>query len=225
MGATGPVPNLSEKLLKLIPDPAQPPAEGYVGGVRLGYACPYQGEPRRSGPRGRAVGLGVQLGPHCVAPRRLRRTREVSLPPARPLGCRRWQKGALGGAGRRPATTAAAALSPTYSSPLPPPLRRPLARTHAHDAATYAVILTPTATAAQAWRSKTRAADSTPHKRLALTAAPVCLCSFSSNEFATREGGRVGARASACLGNCSLRAHLVCWSCPVPLRTPRSRPS
>ena len=84
-------------------DPPQPLPQGYACSVRLGHACSYQGEPRRSGPRGRAVMLGVQLGPRSVALRRLHRTREVSLHPVRPLRCRRWQKRAFGGAGRRPA--------------------------------------------------------------------------------------------------------------------------
>jgi len=52
-------------------------------------------------------------------------------------------------------------------------------------------------------------------------ALPIRSCSFISNDFATREGRRVGARASACLSNCSLRVHLVCWSCLVPLHPPR----
>jgi hypothetical protein len=169
VGATGPAPNHSEHFIRLGHDPPQPLAQGYVGGVRLGYACPYQGEPRRSGPRGMAVGLGVQLGPRCVAPRRLRRTQEVSLPPVRPLRCRRWQKRALGGAGRRPATFGRRRPFPYLLTHALPPLRRPLARTHAHDAAAYARIHTPAVGTGAALRGS-GAADSTPPTRLSLTA-------------------------------------------------------
>jgi len=111
-------------------------ALGCASGVRLDYACPYQGESRRSGPRGRALKPGIHLVSRSLhlspAP-----DQEVSLPPAWPLlrSCQ-WQKrvsGALAG-GQLP--SAAATLSCTYSR-APAPLRRLLARTHARDVATY----------------------------------------------------------------------------------------
>jgi len=117
-----------------------PLASGCAGGVRFGYACHYQGEPRRSGPRGRAVGSGVQLGARCVAPRRTRPTRGelASCAAAFVAG---GNKGPLAAPAGGQLSLAAAALSPHSLTPDSALVRRLLARTRAH-AATYASIQT-----------------------------------------------------------------------------------
>jgi hypothetical protein len=125
-------------LLRLVE--SYPLASGCAGGVRFGYACPYPGEPRRSGPRGKAVGSGVQLGARCVAPRCTRPTRgEFASCAAAFVAGGNKEPLAPPAGGQLP--SAAAALFPYSITPDSAFVRRLLARTRAH-AATYASIQT-----------------------------------------------------------------------------------
>ena len=153
-------------LLRLVE--SYPLAAGCAGGVRFGYACPYKGEPRRSGPRGRAVGSGVQLGARCVAPRRTRPTRGelASCAAAFVAG---GNKGPLAAPAGGQLPLAAAALSPYSITPDPAPVRRILSRTRAHPA-TYASIQT--AAVAVAPRGAARLAPLTPLRTSDFDGAP-----------------------------------------------------